>query len=506
MQILIHAVNSSLFPDANPDSIAWSGPPPEIVTVQSLLYASLATSLFAAFIAMLGKQWVNRYLRNRGGSAADKSRDRQRKLDGFDKWHFHLVIESLPVMLQLALMLLGCALSRYLWTISRTVAGVIVAMTLFGFTSYVFFTLAATLYYNCPYQTPPSALIRTVTRYLANSDAGLVRSLRSLIASFPSIGGPGRILGRLRLGVRSALRSFHWARATGEGAEHVPLAAIVTPPTRVFEDISVDWEACKADVRCISWILDSTTDTDVIFSTVRFAADTIWYPEIAGTLSPHILADLLFGCLLDGQVIPDKLEHASSIGMALASVLSIRLIMEPEDEGLGELCEHLVSEIEWAGSFEPAFLLVVRVLMLVAAMDRAHVDTELYLALVNRLPIAHKPWLSRVLLQTVWRRRRLWGSTGRSGILRVPWVEKVYGLFAVDGEQMPDILKANLFLISAISLGLQTDIRDLYAPNNKCVTFPFSPSTPLIEQQRYIEDGDRPFPPTIATDHHGGDG
>jgi len=114
MQILINAVNGSLFPDANPNSITWTSPPPEIVTVQSLLYASLATPLFAAFIAMLGKQWVNRYLRNRGGSTADKSRDRQRKLDGFDKWHFHLIIESLPVMLQLALLLLGCALSQYL--------------------------------------------------------------------------------------------------------------------------------------------------------------------------------------------------------------------------------------------------------------------------------------------------------------------------------------------------------------------------------------------------------
>ena len=53
MQILIHAVSRSLFPDANPDSAIWT--PPEIVTVQSLLYVSLATSLFAAFLAMLGK-------------------------------------------------------------------------------------------------------------------------------------------------------------------------------------------------------------------------------------------------------------------------------------------------------------------------------------------------------------------------------------------------------------------------------------------------------------------
>ena len=282
IQILIHAVNGCLFPDVNPNSVIWTGPPPKIATVQSLLYASLATSLFAAFLAMLGK------------------------LDGFEKWHFHLVIESLPVILQLALLLLGCALSRYLWTIGRTVAGVIIAITLFGVTSYVFFTLAATFYYNCPYQTPPSILTRTVTRYLAHSDAPFARSLRALIASFPSIKHPGWILSRLRRGVRSVLRTFRCVPAIGEEVEHIPLAVVVTPPTRVFKDISIDWEACKADARCISWILDSTTDVDVIFSTVRFAAEMTWYPEIATALSPHTLADLFFDCWMDGWYLASQ--------------------------------------------------------------------------------------------------------------------------------------------------------------------------------------------------------
>ena len=56
MRILIHAMNSSLFPDADPDSTTWDGPPPEIFTVQSLLYASLATSLSVAFFTMLAEQ------------------------------------------------------------------------------------------------------------------------------------------------------------------------------------------------------------------------------------------------------------------------------------------------------------------------------------------------------------------------------------------------------------------------------------------------------------------
>jgi len=129
-QILIHAVNAPLFLDAIPDATAWTGLPREIITVQSLIYASLA---------MLGKQWVSQYLRNRGGSAADKSRDRQRQLDRLERWHFQLVIESLPLMLQLGLLLLGCALSLYLWTISHTVAGVAMAVTLFGVASCLFF-------------------------------------------------------------------------------------------------------------------------------------------------------------------------------------------------------------------------------------------------------------------------------------------------------------------------------------------------------------------------------
>jgi hypothetical protein len=90
-------------------------------------------------------------------------------------------------MLQLALLLLGCALSFYLWTISRAVAWVILAFTLLGLTSYIFLTLAAILYYHCPYQTPPSIVARAIIGYLAHSDTTFARSLRSLIALLPSI-------------------------------------------------------------------------------------------------------------------------------------------------------------------------------------------------------------------------------------------------------------------------------------------------------------------------------
>ena len=112
---------------------------------------------------------------------------------------------------------------------------------------------------------------------------------------------------------------------------------------------------------------------------------------------------------------------------------------------------------------------------------------------------AHKLWLSRVILQTVWRWRRLLRPTVFLDLFEME------GILAADGDQIPDILKTNLFLTLAISLGLQIDILDLYAPNNKYVTSQSPPTTPLIEQQRHVEDNGTPFASTISAAHHGGE-
>jgi len=481
MRILIHAVNSSLFPDADPDSTIWTGPPPEIVTIQSLLYASLATSVFVAFLAMLGKQWVNRYLRNLGGSAADKSRDRQRKLDGFQKWKFYPVIESLPVMLQFASLLLGCALSLFLWTTSRTAAGVILAFTLFGVTSYVFITLAATLYYDCPYQTPPSILLRNAIGYLKRSDAAVARSLRSLIGSLPSIEDLRRIASLLRPGVCRVLDTFGCTPTFAEEAERIPLAFIVELPTRIFEDISIDWEVCKTDARCIFWVLESTTDPDVILSTVRFTADMIWYPEIAGALSPHILVDLFFDCVSDGQVIRGKSEDAGSIGMALASVLTVHLNMWPEDEGLKELCNRLDYGIKGGPLYEKTLALVIKVLKFIVTAPSVQSGTSMDWELCSTIPdlsTTHKLWLSRVILQTIWRWMHIQNLTTVPQLYAIRRV--CIGLVADGGETIV-IPRTNCFLIMAIILGLRIDIRDLYAPSNRCVVPLFFSLNPLTE-------------------------
>ena len=82
---------------------------------------------------MLGKQWLNRFGKAKvRGSEINESRNRQRKLSGMVSWKFDLIMESLPLMLQSALLLLGYALSRYIWTINLTIASAVIDITSIG--------------------------------------------------------------------------------------------------------------------------------------------------------------------------------------------------------------------------------------------------------------------------------------------------------------------------------------------------------------------------------------
>ena len=187
LRVLIHKIDNTTFGNDIPVVPQWSGPPHTIVQVQAILYASLAASLFSAFLAMLGKQWLNRYVSiDMRGSAIERSQNRQRKLDGVVTWYFDYVMESLPLMLQFALLLLGSALSRYLWEVNATVTSVVLGVTSFGVASYVFFVVAGAVSASCPFQTPGAHILRHVPPLIlsalrsVSSHSEVIRSLIDL--------------------------------------------------------------------------------------------------------------------------------------------------------------------------------------------------------------------------------------------------------------------------------------------------------------------------------------
>jgi len=184
LRVLIHKFDNTTFGGSTPALPEWTGPPRTIVQVQCILLSSLAASLFAAFLAMLGKQWLNRYVSiDVRGSAIERSQHRQRKLNGITTWYFEYVMESLPIMLQLSLLLLGCALSQYLWTLDMAIASVVLGVTSFGVLVYMLIVIMGTLREGCPYQTPGSQSIR----YLWQKSQSIRYLLYTTYASFRRI-------------------------------------------------------------------------------------------------------------------------------------------------------------------------------------------------------------------------------------------------------------------------------------------------------------------------------
>ena len=157
--------------------------------------------------------------------------------------------------------------------------------------------------------------------------------------------------------------------------------------------------------------------------------------------------------------------------MALASVLSTQLTMEPENQVLVGLCERIWDCIEWAASSEPMFQLVACTLRSIVQPPTS--ESRLgspFLAAPDNLSPAQKLWLSRMVLHTTWRSKRV---DKPIEYLDLFGIESFCEAFTA-GDRILATLKANIFLTMALSLGLQIDVRDLHVPNNEYVVPSFS--------------------------------
>ena len=164
----------------------WSGPDPSVVQAQAALFASLASALLAAFIATLGKQWLNLHVE---GSFIDRNRHRELRMRGMITWKFKFVMECLPLIMQGSLLLLGYGLIRYFWNISRTVSSVIIAFVATGLAFYIFIVSVATFSKACPFQTPISIVLRHTFAYCWG---GIKRLHRGLITNQNQSPSPSR--------------------------------------------------------------------------------------------------------------------------------------------------------------------------------------------------------------------------------------------------------------------------------------------------------------------------
>ena len=296
---------------------------------------------------MLGKQWLNRYAStDMRGSAVERSQNRQRKLDGIVAWYFDPVMELLPLMLQAALLLLGCALSRYLWGVNVTVASVVLGVTASGIILYIFIVVAGAASGSCPYQTPGSYALR----YLRPVAQSTFRSAASATAlTFRSAYEKSETVDV----IKTNLQQYHpWWSFFREMVLKIPLMLAVdvyclgramiqslvtlgsaavgllvgfvhwmhnrlhgTPST---PEQGPDHQATALDLRCISWMIQTSLDKVVHLSTLKHLAMIAALTDF----NPALVADcfsIFIGCINVGDrkvVIMQGVEQLATVSAA----------------------------------------------------------------------------------------------------------------------------------------------------------------------------------------------
>ncbi|KAG8939856.1 hypothetical protein FRC03_005946 [Tulasnella sp. 419] len=190
--------------------------------VNALFFASLCCSLFTAFGAVLGKQWLNHYKREgRRMMPAHRARERQRKFMGLDFWRLEQVVEMLPILLQISLFFFFAALVEFIWLLNATVAGVITSFAIISVCFFIITTAIAVLSPSSPFQTRFSALIGDGCKFAH----GCLRFLSRQILS--------------------ALNLFHDNMSTLDES---------------YRTVSKKEEKEQLSLECISWIITTSSD------------------------------------------------------------------------------------------------------------------------------------------------------------------------------------------------------------------------------------------------------
>ena len=315
---------------------------------------------------MLGKQWLNRYASTDvRGTAIERSQNRQRKLDGIVAWRFDYVMESLPLMLQIALLLLGCALSRYLWEINTTVASVLLGVTSFGVIFYIFIIAAGTASESCPYQTPGARIFRNMVLPALRSAPSVIYE-RSIFV-FSKLSGFMRLL---RFGLHEVVAwwwsFFNRPWYSVNNITIFSLTALILPLTASFWGIIglatvvpllpvalVGWMIYRRfmgaspqimlDLRCISWMLQTSLDKAVRLSALKHLAPLMSTPT---DFDPTLVAycfNVFVGCINIGDrdvVIIQGLEQLATVSaQCFFHTISHLSVMDPTSGILKDVCQ-----------------------------------------------------------------------------------------------------------------------------------------------------------------------
>ncbi|KAF7334585.1 hypothetical protein MVEN_02288400 [Mycena venus] len=307
--ILVQNMNATTAPVFAPQT----GPPVITIVAQSLLYFSLFATLLTALLAVLGKQWLLHYDSvGERGTIEERGLERQRKFEGLKRWKFDLVMQIFPLLLQLALLLFAVALSFYLWTINRAIAGIILGLTVVGFILHDAMVISALVFPDSPFQTSLTTLLGVaieifpVPQSLHNLNKATGRHIRRVLAVLR------RSSARTRSAYSSFVKSIHPLLPQFNKVE--PIAEPSSPqPIRIFEKIPL----ASKEVPAVVWALETSTDPKLVEAAAALTPNLQWPIDLDLRPSLKRLSDTFNQCLdhrgnrRHRTVILDGMRHRS---------------------------------------------------------------------------------------------------------------------------------------------------------------------------------------------------
>jgi len=215
------------------------------------------------------------------------------------------------MMLQVALLLLACGLCRHMWSISTSITYTLVTLTGLGVVFYLAIVIAGTSSYACPFQTPVSTALR-----------GPWKKVRRGIVSVIS---RARRMWRQR--IRPLLRRQSLPMIPLENVQVQGSGPWLTP-----KDLATIRRTNTDDVRCVSWILRSITDSEALDAAIRLAGMVRWFEDGTNVEPPYDLIVSTFEACFDstGQVYPGSRDRAYYSGRAITWIRTLALCKSEE--------------------------------------------------------------------------------------------------------------------------------------------------------------------------------
>ncbi|KAJ6470190.1 hypothetical protein C8R47DRAFT_1325262 [Mycena vitilis] len=302
------AVDSAFIIQIQPD-IQPHGTALVILVAQNLLYVSLGSTLLAALLAVLGKQWLMFYMAaGERGTIEARGLERQRKFDGLRKWDFDTVMQLFPLLLQIGLFLFLAALSTYLWNVHLSLALVVLSFTASGFFLYTALLISAVASPDSPFQTPLAPLVaRLLPRTLGKKSKIFVARVTAYFWALIQRAYTGS---RPLFGACNVLPFFANHDAE-EMATHRTLASLFEGP----------FPTPSPEVPAVSWVLETSTDPHTVAAAAEMVINLQWPGGMNYSIYDHESQIFGLDSLRDGMS-----TDAINLGRAFRALRCVQIL------------------------------------------------------------------------------------------------------------------------------------------------------------------------------------